>query len=128
LRRIPPAILGRSRELRHPLTAPEKRLWDRVRDHQLGVHIRRQHVVLGRFIADFNCASARLCIEVDGDTHAQPDQVEYDAARTRLLEGAGFQVIRFSNGEVVRNLEGVLAAIQSACEVRDALPPPQPSP
>jgi len=72
-----------------PPTPAEERVWKRVRDHQLGVHVRRQHVLLGRFIADFYCTQARLCIEIDGDTHAEAQQEEYDAARTSLLEAAG---------------------------------------
>ena len=61
LRRIPPHILRRSRDLRHPLTPAETRLWQQVRDHKLGVHIRRQHVLLGRFVADFRLGDM-LCL------------------------------------------------------------------
>lgn len=113
--RIPPAILHHSRELRHPLTLPEQRLWALLRDHRAGLHIRRQHVLLVRFIADFYCATARLCIEIDGDSHAEPEQAAYDAARTSMLEEHGYCVIRFTNAEVMRNMEGVVRAIQVAC-------------
>ena len=116
LRRLPPHILHRSRDLRHPLPPPEARLWRRLRDHQLGLHIRRQHVLLGRFIADFYCAKCRLCIEIDGDTHCEADQAEYDAARTAWLEEHGIHVIRFTNSEVMRNLASVLEGIQRACQ------------
>jgi len=119
LRRIPPVILQRSRDLRHPLTPAETRLWHQVRDHKLGVHIRRQHVLQGRFIADFYCARARLCIEIDGDTHSDPDQAEYDAARTKWLEAHGVKVIRFTNAEVMGGLESVLAAIRRGCGLQD---------
>jgi adenine-specific DNA-methyltransferase len=115
--RISPAILLRSRELRHPLTLPEQRLWAILRDHGAGVHIRRQYVLLGRFIADFYCASARLCIEIDGDSHAEHEQAAYDAARTSLLKEHGYRLIRFTNAEVMRNLEGVVRVIQEACGV-----------
>jgi very-short-patch-repair endonuclease len=108
--------------LRHPLTPPEKELWRRLRDHQLGLHIRRQHVLLGRYIADFYCAEARLCIEVDGDSHAEPDQVEYDAVRTRALETDGYRVIRFANRDIFSDLEGVVATIAQACERYTASP------
>jgi len=114
--RLPPSVLDKSRELRHPLTPPEKELWRRLRDHQLGFHIRRQHVLLGRYIADFYCADARLCIEVDGDSHAEPDQIEYDAARTRALETEGYRVMRFTNRDVFRDLKGVLETITQACK------------
>jgi very-short-patch-repair endonuclease len=83
---VHPAILARARELRQPLTPAEKIIWSCVRDNQLGYHLRRQHPI-GRFIADFYCAQAKLVIEIDGDTHAAPDQADYDAARPADLEG-----------------------------------------
>jgi very-short-patch-repair endonuclease len=110
-----PPLLQRAREMRHPLTPAEAKVWQRVRNQQLGVKIRRQHPI-GHFIADFYCASARLVIEIDGDTHAEPDQAEYDAARTRWLEERGYRVIRFSNNDVHANIEGVLGVIKAACE------------
>lgn len=119
LRRIPPAILKRSRDLRHPQTPAESRLWLQVRNHKLGVHIRRQHVLLGRFIADFYCSAARVCIEIDGDTHSDSDQAEYDTARTEWLEAHGLRVVRFTNDEVMGNLPSVLAAIRRVCGLED---------
>ncbi|MCJ7512643.1 MAG: endonuclease domain-containing protein [Anaerolineales bacterium] len=124
LRRVQPKLRLRSRDLRHPLTPAEKLVWDRVGNHQLGFHIRRQHVLLGRFIADFYCACARLCIEIDGDTHTEPSQVEYDTARTACVAAQGYRVLRFTNADVKNNLPPVLEAIRQACEP----PPPQPPP
>jgi very-short-patch-repair endonuclease len=115
--RVHPAILARARELRHPLTPAEYELWQRVRNSQLGMPIRRQHPIW-RFIADFYCAQARLVIELDGDTHAEPDQVQYDAARTAWLEACGLRVLRFTNLEVHKHMDSVLAAIQAACQGR----------
>lgn len=91
-------------------------------DHQLGVHICRQQALLGRFITDFSCAQARLCIEIDGDTHAEPGQEQYDAARTARLNEMGYRVIRFTDEEVARNLPAVWEAIQEARE--EHTPPP----
>jgi len=115
--RLPPVTLQNCRDLRHPLTEAEKRLWHRLRDHGIGFHVRRQHVWLNRFIADFYCAASRLCIEIDGDTHARPDQAVYDEARTSLLQGHGYRVIRFANADVIHRLEGVVEAIREACWV-----------
>jgi len=92
---ILPAILERARDFRHPLTPPEAKVWRAVRNRQLGFKIRRQYPV-GRFISDFYCAEAKLVIEIDGDTHAAPDQAAYDAARTAWLEARGYKVIRFA--------------------------------
>jgi len=101
--------------MRHPLTPAEQKVWARVRNRQLGYKIRRQHPIF-RFIADFYCVEARLAIEIDGDTHAEPDQAEYDAARTAWLEARGHHVIRFHNDDVHHNLDAVLEAIREACE------------
>jgi very-short-patch-repair endonuclease len=112
--RIYPPILERSREMRHPLTPAEAKVWARVRNAQLGFKIRRQHPI-GHFIADFYCAAAKLVIEIDGDTHAEPDRAEYDAARTAWLEERGYHVIRFQNDDVHKNLEAVLEVLRAAC-------------
>ena len=61
--------------MRHPLTPAEQKVWERVRNNQLGFKIRRQHPI-DHFIADFYCARAKLCIEIDVDTHAEPGQAE----------------------------------------------------
>lgn len=114
--RIYPPILERARDMRHPLTPAEQKVWDRVRNQQLGFKIRRQHVLLNKFIPDFYCARVKLCIEIDGDTHAEPDRAEYDAARTTWLEAQGYRVIRFHNDDVHHNLSAVLDAIRAACE------------
>lgn len=112
--RIHPTILQHARDLRHPLTPAEKKVWAGVRNRKLGYKIRRQHPVF-RFIADFCCEEARLVIEIDGDSHNDPEQADYDAARTAWLEAAGYRVIRFSNREVHESLDGVLETIRDAC-------------
>jgi very-short-patch-repair endonuclease len=75
-------------------------------------------VLLNRFIADFYCAESRLCIEIDGDTHAIDGQEEYDSARTADLEANGYRVLRFANRDVLDNLHAVLEAIREACMAR----------
>src|SRR4051794_22135472 len=96
--RIPPGVLARAREMRHEQTPAEQKLWAVVRGKQLYGHkFRRQHPI-GRFIADFYCAEARLVIELDGESHAA--QQEYDAIRTAYLQAQGYRVIRFTNQAV----------------------------
>ena len=124
-RSVSPALLQRSRDFRHPLTPPEAKVWDAVRNRELGFKIRRRHAI-GRFIVDFYCAEVRLAIEIDGDTHAARDQVVYDSARTTWLQERGYRVIRFEAGEVGRNLAGVLEAIQAACEAGATAPQDEP--
>ena len=117
-KRIHPAILARARELRQPLTPQEAKLWQRLRRKQLyGLKFRRQHPV-ERFILDFYCPQHKLVIEIDGDSHAEPEQQLYDQARTEWLEQQGMRVIRFTNREVETNIEGVLEEIARVCERR----------
>src|SRR3546814_7635884 len=110
--------------MRSTLTPAERRLWSSLRAGRLnGVKCTRQ-VLIGNFIVDFASRSERLAIEVDGDTHAT--QVDYDLRRTAWLEAAGYHVLRFTNAEVMENLEGVATMISRAIEGRS--PSPQPSP
>jgi very-short-patch-repair endonuclease len=93
---------------------PEAKVWQAVRNRQLGFKFRRQHPI-GRFIADFYCAEARLVIEIDGDTHAAPDQAAYDSTRTAWLEERGYHVLRFQARDVDNDLDGVLQGIREVC-------------
>lgn len=112
-----PAILQLARDHRHPLTPAEAKMWARVRNRGLGFKIRRQHPIW-RFIADFYCAEAKLVIEIDGDSHEEPDQKEYDKARTKWLEERGYKVIRIRNEDVHRHVEDALKEIYLACNER----------
>ncbi|MFC6802197.1 endonuclease domain-containing protein [Deinococcus caeni] len=107
-------LVPRARELRRAMTPAERRLWfDLLRSHP--VKFRRQVPVLG-YILDFYAPSARLCIELDGRSHDGVEAQAYDAERSRVLGGAGIRVVRFQNAEVMRNLPGVAALIDSAIE------------
>ena len=117
--RIHPAILAHAREMRQPQTIAEANLWRVLRNRQSGFKFRRQHPI-DRFIVDFYCAEARLLIEVDGESHLEPNQVEYDKARTDYLEDLGYRVIRFTNDNVRYNIEMVTGEILAAIERRIA--------
>ena len=105
------AMQARARELRRAMTPAERKLWQYIRYGQLGVQFRRQHAV-GPYIVDFFCAKSKLVVEIDGDSHADPEQAEYDAIRTEWLNAQKhFRVIRFWNNDVLRNIEAVLAKI-----------------
>jgi very-short-patch-repair endonuclease len=109
-------IQARARQLRRAMMPAERELWARLRYRQLGgLHFRRQHPI-DHFSIDFYCTKARLCVEIDGDSHADPNQAEYDAARTAWLEAHGHRVIRFHNADIHRRLDSVLAAILAACK------------
>ena len=102
------------RRVRHEPTEPEKKLWSALRNRQIAdAKIRKQTWLCG-YLVDFYCAAAKLAIEVDGDTHAH--QQDYDERRTARLESEGFRVIRFSNDDVMRNLDGVVACVREALD------------
>ncbi len=102
-------LKARARAMRTAATPAEVRLWSILRAHRFsGVKFARQ-VVVAPYILDFAARSSRLAIEIDGDTHGH--QVGYDAARTAFLERQGYRVLRFTNAEVMGNIEGVAHAI-----------------
>ena len=97
-----------ARQMRHKMSPVECRLWMRLRSNQIeGFHFRRQQVIAG-YIADFYCHSAGLAIEIDGMTHDDP---VYDARRDEVFASKGIKVMRFTNEQVVREIDGVLQAI-----------------
>jgi len=104
------SLIPRAREMRSNMTEPEKRIWYNCL-RQLPQRFRRQRP-FGPYIVDFYCASLKLVIEIDGDSHATEDAMAYDAERTAFLEGLGLQVIRFSNRDVMENLEGVFEKLR----------------
>ena len=106
------------RHLRRSKTIPERKLWRELRIiNELGYHF-RQHVPIGKYVADFAELSSRLIIEIDGDNHAMPQVAEHDAERTSWLDSEGFRVVRFGNRDVLQNLPGVIDAIRNALAVR----------
>ena len=103
------------------MTASEARLWYHLRAKRFsGAKFRRQ-TVIGPFIADFTCRAAMLVIEIDGDTHGST--AEYDAERTAYLEQQGWSVLRFTNTDVMHNLEAVLSSIGQRLPLSPALSP-----
>ena len=97
-------------------TEAERSLWQYLRGDALGVRFRRQHPIAG-YIADFVCLPARLVVEVDGEYHFTQEQQELDSTRTKLINDAGFKVIRFTNEEVVGNIDYVIQVIKQNIHV-----------
>ncbi|HRA18397.1 MAG TPA: class I tRNA ligase family protein, partial [Flavobacteriales bacterium] len=114
-----PAIASRlmefSKEMRKNPTEAEDKLWQVIRGAGVGAKIRRQHII-DRFIVDFVSLPKRLVIEVDGDIHDL--QKEEDAARTQRLKELGFEVIRFTNDEVLRDAHRVKETIKEVLNKR----------
>ena len=100
-----------ARQMRHEPTPAEDVLWQAVRNRKIaGVKFRRQHVIK-RFIVDFYAADPGLVIEVDGPIHDYTR--EEDALRQAYLESLGLRVIRFTNDQVLHNMDVVLREIEA---------------
>ena len=113
--RVMDAKLVRAKERRGSPTPAEHKLWQRLRANRLqGFHFRRQQVI-EPYIVDFYCHKAQLVIEVDGGIHLE--QEDYDRQREVDLQGRGLRVIRFTNREVMNDLDTVLAEIVRACRL-----------
>ena len=71
---------------------------------------------MGNYIADFVAHSCKLVIEVDGESHDFAERVRHDETRDEWLASRGYRVLRFTNDDVMKNLEGVALAILQAAE------------
>ena len=92
-------------------TWPEKILWKRLKDQQLGVNFHAQKIVLG-YIVDFWCPRAALVVEVDGSYHLTAKQKRWDAHRDAVMRRKGISVMRFTASEVQKNAPAVTALIK----------------
>ena len=115
-------LIPRARELRSNPTDAERRLWRALRQRRLEGYKFRRQVPLGPYIVDFMCREQRLVIEVDGAQHAE--QVEYDRARDTWLATEGFRVLRFTDREVLMELDSVEEAIWVSLQWDSRQPPP----
>jgi very-short-patch-repair endonuclease len=103
--------------MRNNPTEPEKRLWSALRARQFFEYKFRRQDVIGFRIVDLFCPARGLAVEIDGDTHEH----ERDLARDqRMLREFGFRVVRFTNEDVMRNVDGVLTALKLALDAQPA--------
>ena len=104
------------RQLRNNPTPAERKLWCCLKGRQFcGLLFHRQHGI-GRYIVDFYCPKLRLVIEVDGSVHEKSNVIQYDAIRQKFLEESCYlQVVRFTNDEVMNNMERVLKRLEKFC-------------
>ncbi len=99
------------RRLRSNLTDAERILWSKLRGKNVfGFKFRRQFGI-DDYVIDFYCPELKLAIEVDGDTHFIGNAPETDAIRQKRIESYGIRVLRFTNNDVYKNLEGVLITL-----------------
>lgn len=101
-----------AQENRRNATLAEQVLWKHLERKQLGVKFLRQHII-GDYIVDFVSREQGLVIEVDGGYHAERQQQEDDAIREQALYRMGFHVLRFSNEEVLYDIDSVISQIEN---------------
>lgn len=95
-----------ARENRKHPTAAESKLWYQLlRMRNLSAYKFTRQKPIANFIVDFYCAELRLAIEIDGDSHAE--SVVYDAERTKALNSLGITIVRYTNDDILNNLQGV---------------------
>ena len=105
-----------AKQLRKEMTKEERHLWyDFLRSYP--VRFNRQKV-LGRYIADFYSAEAKLVIELDGSQHYDPEKMKADRERTQFLESNGIFVLRIPNNAIWTNLRGVCQQIDQIVRER----------
>ena len=117
-----------SRQLRKNMTPQEKKLWSVIRNRQFfGYRFRRQFPI-GQYIVDFICREKKIIIEIDGGQHNEDINIYYDNKRTEYLMTEGYNVIRFWNNDIDKNIYGVYEKLKEVFEIGKNITPPQPSP
>lgn len=99
------------RELRKNPTDAERKVWNILKDGEMGVRFFRQYSIK-QYILDFYCPTLRIAVEIDGGHHAEETHKRHDAKRSEFLTKQDIYVLRFWNNEVMQNLEGVWQKIK----------------
>ena len=109
-------MLSRARTLRKNMTPQEIKLWYVfLRTYPVKFYKQR---IIGPYIADFYCASAKLVIEIDGSQHYEQAEQEYDRKRNQYMEEQDLMVLRFSNREINLSFSSVCEAIDLTVKKR----------
>ncbi len=115
---VSPNQLGSARRLRRSMTDAERVLWKHLRAYRFRHAGFRRQTPIGPYIVDFVCHKTKIVIEIDGGQHAEATQGAADRHRTEWLEKRGYQVLRFWNNEVLKNMDGVQIQIEIALRAR----------
>jgi very-short-patch-repair endonuclease len=106
----------RAKQLRREMTRAEILLWRHLKANRLAGRGFRRQIPMGNYIADFVAHSCKLVVEVDGESHDFEERMRDDVRRDDWFASRGYRVLRFTNAEVMKNLEGVIIAIGLAAE------------
>ncbi|MEM6377991.1 MAG: endonuclease domain-containing protein [Bacteroidota bacterium] len=113
-----------ARQLRRNSTKAEIRTWKELlrAKKMMGYAFLRQRPILN-YIADFYCKDLKLVVEIDGFTHETIEAIEKDKIRDATLRVAGYKTIRFTNYEVLNELEDVKLKLEKyICEIKETSP------
>jgi very-short-patch-repair endonuclease len=117
-----------SRTLRKNQTDAERKLWSVLRNRQLnGIKFRRQFSI-DKYILDFYSPEYKIAIEADGGQHYTDEGIISDNVRAKALEVQGIQMLRFSDRDILLNIEGVCEMILRVTDNHENTPSPQSSP
>jgi methylmalonyl-CoA mutase cobalamin-binding domain/chain len=113
----------RAKEMRNKPTEAEKMLWNVLSNKGIeDLKIRRQHII-GEYIVDFVCLEKKLVIEVDGGIHDTIEQKEHDQYRTDWLISKGFKVVRYTNKQVLTDINNTIESIRKELKTNVEVPP-----
>ena len=112
---VPSPTTDRARYLRNKMTKVELFVWSRLRNRQVAGYKFRRQFPIGPYFADFACLSARLVVEVDGDTHEE----EADVRKTAHLVARGFRVLRIPVQSIDESIDDVMDHVYYALTGRD---------
>jgi very-short-patch-repair endonuclease len=104
-------LKGFARELRKNPTDAEFKLWQNIREKRIRGYQFYRKKNIGNYIVDFYCPAGKLIIELDSGQHYSAEGMESDEIRDNYLAGLGFTVLRFSDRDVLKNMDGVLQRI-----------------
>ena len=110
-----------SRQLRKNSTDAEKLLWSKIRRRQIKNYQFFRQKPIGKYIVDFYCKEAQLVIEIDGGQHYENKNIEADRKRDNFLKSLGLKNMRFTNLDILKNIDNVVAKI---CDEAKILPTP----
>jgi very-short-patch-repair endonuclease len=118
---------GQAKQLRRTMTRAETLLWRHIKANGIDDLGFRRQVPFQNYIADFVCFAGKVIIELDGESHDFVERQNADRNRDAFFAEQGFQVLRFTNEQVMSNLEGVVEAIRQAIMDRAGGLPPSPA-
>ena len=104
-------VKANRKSLRKQMPPAEVALWQVLRNKQANGHKFRRQYSIEQYILDFYCPSAKLAIEIDGDSHFNESAVQADKIRQKIIEELGIRFLRFTNSDVCENLDGVFETI-----------------